>query len=211
MPVNQDSWDARLARAVGQNVRQLRQVRETPLSALALSERTTALGHPVHRSVIAKLENGERASVTLADLFVLARALNVPPFALITPLTTPELVEVLPGKFMTAWDAIGWFNGDSNNVSDAVTQADADFEEWYHVTDAYQMRWRYEVEVLRYWEAVKAAIEAKGRVDHQILVEKVASQRQLLEQLRRTLDALGVTHLPGLIDPTREIANGGAS
>ncbi len=153
--------------------------------------------------MIAKLENGERASVTLGDLFVLSRALNVPPFALLAPLTETAFIEVLPGRFMTAWDAIGWFNGDSNNVSDVVTQADAGFQGWYAVTDAYQMRWRYEVELLRFQEAYLEAVETSG-VERTVLTERVQLQLDRLRAVRERLIAMGV-EVPTILDPTGEL------
>lgn len=193
-------WQARVAQTVGRNVRMLREGRTPKMSAQALADATATLGHPIQRPVIANLENGRRASVTLTDMFVLARALNVPPFALIAPLTSEEPVEVLPGRFMSAWDAIGWFNGNSNYVSDAVTQQDEGFAEWYHVTDAYEMRWQYEVQQLLYWDAYRQAERAKGDLRAMRLDQLNAIERTLTE-IRKQLAALGVSGIPPLVAP----------
>ena len=76
---DQEEWAERLAASVGRQVKRYRARPELRLSAQALSDRTAQLGHEVKRSVIANLESGRRGTVTLADVFVLAQALMVPP------------------------------------------------------------------------------------------------------------------------------------
>ena len=202
-------WSARLARDVGRNVKAIRTSKHPKLSAQALAERTRELGHQIQRAVIANLESGRRGSITLADIYVLARALNVPPLALLAPLTSEHLVEVLPGRFMTAWDAVGWFNGNSNNVSDSVTQEDDGFREWYANTDAYDMRWRYEVEQLRVGETMRDLEGADGDY-RDALLGKLESQRHILAEIRRRLqDGLGVVGVPPLAIPSRAAARDG--
>jgi transcriptional regulator with XRE-family HTH domain len=186
MAVDQQSWDARLAAAVGRNVRQLRQDRSTPLSAQALSNRTADLGHKVHRSVIAKLENGERASVTLGDLFVLAAALEVPPFALLAPLVTSSRVEVLPGQMLSEWDAVDWLAGD---LTVGIETADN------QITDAYELRFRFRVAMLQYVDAFHRAETAEGSA-REIAIEGLSAQERYIDQLRKALNRLGVQHVP---------------
>ena len=53
------------------------------LSAAALSERTAALGHPISRAVISDFETGRKRGLEVAELVVIARALDVPPIQLL--------------------------------------------------------------------------------------------------------------------------------
>ncbi|WP_146085452.1 helix-turn-helix domain-containing protein [Rathayibacter sp. AY1C4] len=81
------------------------------LSALALSRRTEALGHAIKRSVIAEMETGKRTTVTLADILVLAAALEVPPMALILPIGHTNVIEILPNEHIGLTRALDWLDG----------------------------------------------------------------------------------------------------
>lgn len=107
-----EDWQRRLTAVVAANVRRLRTDHKPPLSAQALSSRTAELGYPIHRTVIADLESGRRAGVTLADLFVLARALDAPPMALIAALDGSAEIPALPNE-EDAWptQVIEWIVG----------------------------------------------------------------------------------------------------
>lgn len=202
MPVNQESWDARLALAVGRNLRAIREGLAKPLSASALSERTRMLGHPVHRSVIAKLENGERASVTLADLFVLAHALDVPPLALLAPLASGEPVEVLPGKFWSSWAALDWFTGIVPTPgADEAQQAGAYGEAWENITRAYELRREY----LSAYDNLMTAValidqipEGPARI---ATLQHLSSEAQNVNRIGQELTRLGVAGVPHAVDP----------
>ena len=60
--------------------------------------------------MIADLENGRRKYVTVAELIVLARALNTAPIALLYPDPCAE-VEMLPGYTSDGPSALQWFSG----------------------------------------------------------------------------------------------------
>ena len=77
------TWAERQTAAVGALVQRHRRRRE--LGQEDLAKRTVALGLPISRSKIANLENGRarREGISVAELHVLARALDVPPVALI--------------------------------------------------------------------------------------------------------------------------------
>lgn len=105
----QDGWAVRLATGVGERVRHYRG--QAGLSAQKLSERCDELGHKIERAVIANIERGARQSITLAELLVLARALRVPPVALIVPLGAGEPFEVLPAELTDTWTAAKWVGG----------------------------------------------------------------------------------------------------
>lgn len=81
------------------------------MTAQALADKCAELGHPLDRSVIAKLEKGHRNTVTVADLLVLAKALGVPPALLVYPLGVEPIMETLPGERRPTWDALRWFTG----------------------------------------------------------------------------------------------------
>lgn len=106
-PEKDFNW--RVAERVGQAVAEAREgIGGRRMTAQALANRCAELGHPLDRSVIAKLEKGFRQSVTVADLLVLAAALDVPPVALLFALDQPE-TELLPGEMRQTWPAIQWF------------------------------------------------------------------------------------------------------
>lgn len=78
------------------------------MSIQALSDEVGRLGLPIERPVLSNLENGRRHTVSLAELYVLAEALEVPALMLLFPLGRADAVEVLPGVEMTPWEALQW-------------------------------------------------------------------------------------------------------
>jgi transcriptional regulator with XRE-family HTH domain len=104
-------WAAELTRVVAEGVRRYRKARN--LTAQQLADRCTELGLSFNRSVIANLESGRRPLVTLAELLALARALEVPPVLLVTPLGHAETITVPPGRNVGVWDAFQWFVGEA--------------------------------------------------------------------------------------------------
>lgn len=82
------------------------------LSAQGLADRCAELGHPLDRSVIAKLEKGIRQTVSVADLLVLAKALDLPPLALVFPVGYEEEAEVLPGRKEHPVTGLRWASGE---------------------------------------------------------------------------------------------------
>lgn len=79
-----------------------------------VSDRTTELGYTVSRSRISDIEAGKRGGpVGVAELIVIAEALDVPPLELLFSgtLVTGQM-EYLPGRTMTGWEALMRFTGD---------------------------------------------------------------------------------------------------
>lgn len=105
-PDTQDAWSARLTATAAAEINRLRGKR----SAQWLADATRDLGHEVTRSVIADMESGRRKILPVADLLVIAAALNVPPMSLLFP-PTAETVEVLPGRDVNPWLAHDWVHG----------------------------------------------------------------------------------------------------
>lgn len=81
------------------------------MSAQRLSEACGELGLSIPRSVLANLESGRRETVSVAELLVLAAALEVPPLQLLFPVGYAEEVEPLPGVKVTPYDAVLWGRG----------------------------------------------------------------------------------------------------
>jgi len=102
-------WSIYLTRIVARQVRRWREVRG--ISAQQLSDRTRQLGHHVPRSVITNLENHRRDAVSVAELLVLAAALDVPPVLLVAAVGHEASVTILPDVGETTWRARGWILG----------------------------------------------------------------------------------------------------
>jgi transcriptional regulator with XRE-family HTH domain len=97
-----DDWAKQMTDRIGETIRELRE----PQSVQWLEDRTDELGHRVSRSTVNELENQRRKSVTLADVMVIAAALDVPLAHLIWPPNGPLAVEALPGKLVPRHEAL---------------------------------------------------------------------------------------------------------
>jgi transcriptional regulator with XRE-family HTH domain len=102
-------YATRLALSIAAEVRRHRLAKG--LSAQQLAERCDRIGMPIKRSVIANLESGRRTTVTVAEVLVLAQALEVPPAVLLFPVGYATEVEVLPEAVIEPLEAIGWVAG----------------------------------------------------------------------------------------------------
>lgn len=89
-----------------------------PMTLQQLSDRCRALGYPIARSVLSKLEKGHRQTITVDEVLVLAQALGVPPVVLMFPLGRADVAEVLPGVHVGPWAAIQWFEGNSEDPAE---------------------------------------------------------------------------------------------
>jgi transcriptional regulator with XRE-family HTH domain len=82
------------------------------MSMQQLADRTQELGMPIPQSVLANLESGRRDTVSVAEVLVLAAALDVAPIELICPVGFDEHVEMLPGIPVDPLAAMRWFTGE---------------------------------------------------------------------------------------------------
>jgi hypothetical protein len=160
MAQEEGDWSHRVARLVGARVRHYRLKPKPKMSAQALADRCVGLGFPLDRSVIAKLEAGNRQTITVPEVLVLARALRVPPLLLVTPVGHSEKVEILPDTEVDPWAAAKWLTGEINDPfrfgsrDDQVTDADPLWPDdrmrttvdgvlsWFRRHDDYVQRWR---------------------------------------------------------------------
>lgn len=143
-------WNGRMAERIGRRVADYRKSSGTggrPITAQALADRCAELGHPLDRSVIAKLEKGLRQTVTVADLLVLAAALEVPPIALVFAPAQEEETEMLPGHTVATWQGIEWFTGEAPMGPDS-------FSEWRR-DPAGLTSYRWHQEYLRRWRSAR--------------------------------------------------------
>jgi transcriptional regulator with XRE-family HTH domain len=101
-------WQKTTAKRIGEAVAKYRH--DLGMTAQQLAERCRELGVPIHRTTITKIENG-RSRFDLAELLILAAALDVPPIALIYPGLPDDMVAIVPGKVGTSWEAYMWATG----------------------------------------------------------------------------------------------------
>ncbi|OBB71575.1 helix-turn-helix domain-containing protein [Mycobacterium sp. 852014-52144_SCH5372336] len=108
--MNTQGWAEGQTLRIGKEVRRLRDAQD--LSARELADRTADLGHHVTRTAITDLEIGRRKQLTVAELTVLAYALNTAPVALIYPGPYDHPTEVLPvHEEVSEARAAQWFCG----------------------------------------------------------------------------------------------------
>lgn len=82
-------------------------------SAQDLADQCEQLGHSIPRNVIANMESGRRAVLPLADVIVLAAALETYPAHLIFPVGYVERTQELPFQHLVpTWDALRRFTGE---------------------------------------------------------------------------------------------------
>jgi len=84
-------------------------------SAQWLADETERLGYPISRAAIANYESGRKKGLDVAELLVLAAALQIPPLTILFPDLPDGPVEVLPGIQSTSWDAAAWCSGEAGS------------------------------------------------------------------------------------------------
>lgn len=83
------------------------------LTAVELSKRTTELGYPISRGAIAKIESNLRSGkIDVAEVLVLAAALDIPPLLLLFPqVGTDGGGDILPSFVTNEEEAARWVAG----------------------------------------------------------------------------------------------------
>lgn len=79
-------------------------------SAQWLADRTAELGYPVTRAQIANYETGRKQTLDIAELLVLAAALDTSPVSLVYPGPYDEAVAVLPVMKISELQAAQWMS-----------------------------------------------------------------------------------------------------
>jgi transcriptional regulator with XRE-family HTH domain len=113
------TWEMELSGRIGAAVQARRNALK--LTAQQLAERTRALGYLVTRVAISKIETNNRAGkFDVAELLVLAAALDLAPVQLIFPDLVDGPVQVLPNRTVTSANAVAWFAGDGRRLPSEV-------------------------------------------------------------------------------------------
>ena len=107
-----EPWPASLTHAIAGQIKRHRTGQK--LSTQQLSDACSKIGMDIPRTLITDLEIGRRAHISVAELLVIARALDVPPLLLIFPVGTSTGTEVLPGQDRPAFRAAQWFSGEGS-------------------------------------------------------------------------------------------------
>lgn len=101
-------WSDEVTARIAGEIRRLRGDR----SGQWLSDRTAELGQRVSRSTISEIETGRRKSITVADLILLAAALETAPIALVYPAPYgTDAIRVVPHVNGSKTWALQWFSG----------------------------------------------------------------------------------------------------
>lgn len=110
------------------------------MSAQQLSDRTTELGYPVSRGVIANWESGRKAALDICELIILAEALGVDPPVLLYPDLLATEVECLPGIVESSADAVRMFCGTDPSTTHEPLRVLWDYDEAVQRQGEYEQR-----------------------------------------------------------------------
>jgi transcriptional regulator with XRE-family HTH domain len=176
-------WPTRAAQLVAREVRRYREAQRPKMSTQKLANRTAELGMAIPRSVLANLESGRRETVSVAEVLVLAAALNVAPIELMCPVGFDKQTEMLPERMMDPPDAMRWFTGELKlELAEAATtvrqpgtaELSTTYLQKYHDELIFRLR-------MQEAEAAKAAADAadaeaaKREVDEEVTTATMAA------------------------------------
>ena len=179
-----EDWHATLAKRIGVAIMARR--KEIAMTAQQLSERCRALGAPIHRTTITKIENG-RPRFDLGELLVIAAALNTSPVVLVYPGPYDTQTEAIPGDFWKEFDAAQWFSG----LSHPVIRRDAQ-KEFEPALDAGRA-WVTSTRTLRLWRELDAAVRVRNETMARGEFERDRDQISFYDsQIQRLQTELGV-------------------
>jgi len=112
-----------LSDVVGERIASLRKAHGVTRDEL--SSRCGALGWPLTVAVLTNIETGRRKGaerrreISIDEIAVIARALEIPPVLLCYPVGEPGTTEVVPGVEGDPWQGARWFCGEATlNGSD---------------------------------------------------------------------------------------------
>ena len=183
-------WSEGLTRRVGGMIARLR----APHTAAWLSQRTDELGHKVSRTAIAEYETGVRKTIPLADLVVLAQALEVPPLLLAVPGLPDEDLEVVPGVSVPAGAALQWWTADAALPGVVGFATDGEFlravRRWiYAQTEAESERTALGL--------IRAASPSVDHLDPDLVEARLRAAEEAEARLRAEVDRLAPPANPG--------------
>jgi transcriptional regulator with XRE-family HTH domain len=112
---------------IAQEVRRLRGAAR--LSGAALTERLNGYGIPWNRTTVAKLERGDRESVSVQEWLALAVVLGTTPLALITDPRIGRSVPLAEDFEVDPWIVARWARGDGHNA-ERDSRLQVDYDTW---------------------------------------------------------------------------------
>ncbi|MGW1740433.1 hypothetical protein ACWCPQ_16670 [Nocardia sp. NPDC001965] len=194
--MTQHDWQESTTRRIAEEIRRLRGTR----SAQWLSDRTAELGRRVTRATITDIEIGRRSRVEVAELLVIAAALDVPPLLLLYPDMPHGRVEYLPGETITGTEALDRFTGIGVGLAETPYPADTvtalrlmrEEEFWIRRTEYHQSA--YDRSFQRMAEVTPADAEfATLRAEWTADDRDLAIAREHLRTIREQQRAAGLT------------------
>ena len=198
-------WEARFTQGVAGEIKRHRKARKW--SAQKLSDECAALGLPLSRANVFDLENGRRPTLTVAELAVIARALDVPPVQLLYPVGYADEAEVLPGVTSSPFDCARWFAGEAPFPDGEDFPSAARIDDWLYTSGSplglYRMKERLMQEERNALRQAAAAVDQKVTVGEgdekkitsaviQALMPALDGYRDARAALRRQAAELGL-------------------
>ncbi|WP_051798392.1 hypothetical protein [Streptomyces sp. NRRL S-337] len=169
------------------------------MSAQDLADACAEIGYPIPRNVIANMESGRRAVLSLVEVMVLAKALRTPPICLLYPIGYVDQFRQLPSQEgVSPWQGMAWFTG---NTDDRDTKHSMLSRFRAHARDQRVALAALEGEKRERWNAETSATHAerdeaqRAQADY---AEKAVLAKYRLRQLRIAIREGGGTppHLP---------------
>ncbi|MFI1583014.1 helix-turn-helix transcriptional regulator [Embleya sp. NPDC020630] len=190
----QQAFDSAVVKMIAGQIKRYR--KEKGWSAQELADACAALGYPIPRTVLANLETGRRSLISVAEVFILARALDVAPISLIFPLGTEVDVQLQPGEATPTWEAMTWFTGEL-----PAKEEPPEGSPWAVLHD-YRLHWNAVVGLRRmltvYQERQLEAVTARS-----------AKRREELNLSNTQLGFMIHSEAHALYEHRREMADGG--
>jgi hypothetical protein len=157
------------------------------MSAQQLADRCAELGLEIPRAVLANLETGRRPLVSVAELLVLAAALEVPPLALAIPIARQETTEILPGVEVPTLDAAGWWQGAMGMVDLRSENGAVMISETLGRETAIQLVRMHQDSVAR-WRSASTALRQAAGAAHRADPAEAGPIRTMLQVQQQNLD-----------------------
>lgn len=167
------------------------------MSAQQLADACTELGGDMPRTVISNLENGRRTNVSVAEVALLAAALQVPPTVLVFPVGYVDTVEPMPGRAMSPMEAADWWNGEHAGDDQAVSLLRRHRQLEGQIRRLYKSIWEQAISDYR-WQGAPDGPEAGAARE---LAEGMTAE---LHELRDDIERRGLT-LPPLTGLDRPV------
>ncbi|MFE4336093.1 helix-turn-helix domain-containing protein [Streptomyces sp. NPDC056831] len=172
--MEQPDWSVSVSRTIAQEVRRHRLAQG--MSAQQLADACERLGAPMPRTVISNIENGRRGNVTVAEVGILAAALEVAPVALLFPVGHAEEVEHLPGRTVSPLEAADWWNGEPASSDWALSRL--------------RKHRRLETDIRRLYKGIWEQAISDYRWNGEPGGPEAVAARQLAEEMTRDLHEL---------------------